>query len=241
MDPTDRARCLFRLADLFEANVDRLAKVEAINNGKPFSLAKALDCNITPRIYRYYAGWVDKIRGSTIAMDGPFNLSTRKEPVGVAGQIIPWNVPLIMQAYKLAPALAAGCTVVMKTAEQTPLSALLVAELASEAGIPPGVLNIVSGFGDVGAYLARHPKVDKVAFTGSLKVGLDIMSNCHESNLKRVTLELGGKSANIITRHADLAKAVEQATWGTFFNAGQVCIAGTRVFVHSSLYDRFVE
>ena len=241
MDPTDRARCIFKLADLIEANADTLAQVEAVNNGKPYSLAKAIDVNITPRIFRYYAGWVDKVRGSTIAMDGPFNLSTRKEPVGVAAQIIPWNVPLIMLAYKLAPALAAGCTVVLKTAEQTPLSALLVAELINQAGIPAGVVNIVNGFGDIGAHLARHPSIDKVAFTGSLKVGLDIMRNSHASNLKRVTLELGGKSANIITKHANLAKAVDQATWGTFFNAGQVCIAGTRVFVHSSLYDRFVE
>lgn len=159
----------------------------------------------------------------------------------MVGQIIPWNVPLIMQAYKLAPALAAGCTVVMKTAEQTPLSALRVAELVIEAGIPKGVVNIVNGFGDIGAYLARHRSIDKVAFTGSLKVGLDIMKNAHASNLKRVTLELGGKSANIITKNANIQTAIDQATWGTFFNAGQVCVAGTRVFVHSSLYDQFVD
>lgn len=174
-------------------------------------------------------------------MDGPFNLSTRKEPVGVVGQIIPWNFPLLMQAWKLAPALAAGCTVVMKTAEQTPLSALRMAELINEAGFPPGVVNIVSGFGDIGAYLARHKGIDKVAFTGSTEVGYDIMRNCHEYNLKRVTLELGGKSANIITKNADLEKAINQSYLSLFFNAGQCCVAGSRTFVHSSLYDQFVE
>lgn len=174
-------------------------------------------------------------------MDGPFNLSTRKEPVGIVGQIIPWNVPLIMQAYKLAPALAAGCTVVMKTAEQTPLSALKVAQLINEAGIPKGVVNIVSGYGDIGAYLARHPNIDKVSFTGSLNVGMDIIKQSHVNNLKRITLELGGKSPHIITKNADLEKAVNFACNGTFFNAGQVCVAGTRVFVHSDIYDEFVE
>lgn len=241
MDPTDRARCLFKLADLIERDADDLAKIQALNNGKPYGLAKALDVDLTHKIFRYYGGWVDKIKGNTISMDGPFSLSTRKEPVGVAGQIIPWNVPLIMLAYKMAPALAAGCTLVLKTAENTPLSALRVAQLVQEAGIPAGVVNIVSGFGDIGAHLARHRGIDKVAFTGSLKVGKDIMQNCHQHNLKRVTLELGGKSANIITKNADLQKAVCAATWGTFFNAGQVCIAGTRVFVHSSLYDQFVK
>jgi aldehyde dehydrogenase (NAD+) len=173
-------------------------------------------------------------------MDGPFNLSTRREPVGVVGQIIPWNFPLVMQAWKLAPALAAGCTVVMKTAEQTPLSALRVAELINLAGIPPGVVNIVSGYGDIGAHLVRHKGVDKIAFTGSTEVGYDIMRNAHEHNLKRITLELGGKSANIITKNANFEKAVNQSNLSLFFNAGQCCIAGSRTFVHSSLYDRFV-
>lgn len=241
MDPTDRARCLFKLADLVEANAGELAAIEAINNGKPVEVAKAADLTLTHRCYRYYGGWVDKIRGSTIAMDGPFNLSTRKEPVGVVGQIIPWNFPLLMQAWKLGPALAAGCTVVMKTAEQTPLSALRLAQLIHEAGFPPGVVNIVSGFGDVGAYLARHPGIDKVAFTGSTEVGYDIMKNAHDKNLKRVTLELGGKSPNIITKNADFDTAVNQSTLSLFFNAGQCCIAGSRTFVHSSLYDRYVE
>lgn len=174
-------------------------------------------------------------------MDGPFNLSTRKEPVGVVGQIIPWNFPLLMQAWKLAPALAAGCTVVMKTAEQTPLSALRVAELINEAGFPAGVVNIVSGYGDLGAHLARHPGIDKVAFTGSTEVGYDIMKNAHDKNLKRVTLELGGKSPNIITKNANFDLALQQSAVGLFFNAGQCCIAGSRTYVHSSLYDRYVE
>lgn len=156
-------------------------------------------------------------------------------------QIIPWNFPLLMQAWKLGPALAAGCTVVMKTAEQTPLSGLRVAELIKEAGFPDGVVNIISGEGDAGAYLARHPGIDKVAFTGSTEVGYDIMRNCHEKNLKRVTLELGGKSPNIITKNANFDKAVNQACMSLFFNAGQCCIAGSRTFVHSSIYDRFVE
>jgi len=173
-------------------------------------------------------------------MDGPFNLSTRKEPVGVVGQVIPWNFPLLMQAWKLAPALAAGCTVVMKTAEQTPLSALRVAELINEAGFPAGVVNIVSGHGDIGAHLARHPGIDKVAFTGSTEVGYDIMRNAHDKNLKRVTLELGGKSPNIITKNANFEIALSQSALSLFFNAGQCCVAGSRTYVHSSLYDRYV-
>ena len=199
------------------------------------------DLNLTHGVYRYYGGWADKIRGHTSPIDGNFNLYTRREPVGVAGQIIPWNFPLAMQAWKLGPALAAGCTVVMKTAEQTPLSALKIAELIKEAGFPDGVVNIVSGEGDIGAYLARHPGIDKIAFTGSTEVGYDIMRNSHEQNLKRVTLELGGKSPNIISKHANLEKAVAQATMSLFFNAGQCCIAGSRTYVHSSIYDRFVE
>lgn len=240
MDPTDRARCLFRLADLIEKNANELAAIEAVNNGKPHSIAIAADLDLTHKCYRYYGGWVDKIRGHTINMDGPFNASTRREPVGVVGQIIPWNFPLLMQAWKLGPALAAGCTVVMKTAEQTPLTALRVAELINEAGFPPGVVNIVSGFGDIGAHLARHKGIDKIAFTGSSEVGLDIMKNAHESNLKRVTLELGGKSANIITKSANVEKAVNQSTLSLFFNAGQCCVAGSRTFVHSSIYDQYV-
>ena len=241
MDPVDRAGCLFKFADLARKNLDELAKVEAVNNGKPYEIAKAADLAMFHSVIRYYAGWADKIAGQTLAMNGPFNLSTRKEPVGVVGQIIPWNFPLAMASWKLGPALAAGCTVVMKTAEQTPLSALLMAELIKEAGFPPGVVNIISGYGDIGAHLVRHPGIDKVAFTGSTEVGLDIMSNSHEKNLKRVTLELGGKSANIITKNAPIEDAVNQANFSLFFNAGQCCIAGSRTYVHSSLYNEFVE
>jgi aldehyde dehydrogenase (NAD+) len=242
MDAVERGNCLFRLADLVQKHAAELAAIEAINNGKPAHIAKAADLYLTQSCYRYYGGWADKIKGSTLPIENNtrFNLYTRREPVGVVGQIIPWNFPLLMQAWKLGPALAAGCTVVMKTAEQTPLSALRIAELIKEAGFPDGVVNIVSGFGDIGAYLARHPGIDKVAFTGSTEVGYDIMRNSHEKNLKRVTLELGGKSPNIITKYADVDKAVAQACLGLFFNAGQVCIAGSRTYVHSSIYDRFV-
>lgn len=241
MDPTDRASLLFKLAELIRKNTDELAALEAINNGKPAAIAKAADLELTYRCYRYYAGWVDKIRGHTINADGPFFTYTKREPVGVVGQIIPWNFPILMQAWKLAPALAAGCTVVMKTAEQTPLTALRVAELIQEAGFPEGVVNILSGEGDSGAYLARHSGIDKVAFTGSCEVGYDIMRNSHEKNLKRVTLELGGKSANIITANANLEKALAQSCLALFFNAGQCCIAGSRTFVHTSIYDKYVQ
>ena len=241
MDPVDRANCIFKFADLAQKNLEELAKVEAVNNGKPYEIAKIADLRLFHQTMRYYGGWADKIAGQTLAMNGPFDLSIRKEPVGVVGQIIPWNFPLLMAAWKLGPALAAGCTVVMKTAEQTPLSALRMAELIKQAGIPPGVVNIVSGYGDIGAHLARHPDIDKVAFTGSTEVGLDIMSNSHEKNLKRVTLQLGGKSANIITKNANMDEAVSQANMSLFFNAGQCCIAGSRTFVHSSIYNEFVQ
>ena len=241
MGPTTRANLIYKLADLIEKNADELAAVESINNGKTFLMAKNKDVDKIIKCFRYYAGWVDKIRGQTIPVDGPLSVSTRKVPVGVVGQVIPWNFPLLMQAWKLAPALAAGCTIVMKTAEQTPLSGLRIAELIHEAGFPPGVVNIISGFGDVGAHLVRHPGIDKVAFTGSTEVGYDIMKNSHDKNLKRVTLELGGKSANIITKNADFAVAIQQSCSGLFFNAGQCCNAGSRTFVHSSIYDKYVE
>jgi aldehyde dehydrogenase (NAD+) len=188
MDAVDRGNCLFRLASLMEKHADELAKIESINNGMPAHIARMVNVNHSISVYRYYGGWADKIKGHTSPIEGNFNLYTRREPVGVVGQIIPWNVPLIMQAWKLSPALAAGCTVVMKTAELTPLSALRMAELIKEAGVPDGVVNIVTGEGDIGAYLARHPGIDKVAFTGSSEVGYDIMRNSHELNLKRVSL-----------------------------------------------------
>jgi aldehyde dehydrogenase (NAD+) len=241
MSGTQRGELMYKLSNLIEQNAEELAYLEALDNGKPASLARVADLPLTYGTYRYYAGWADKITGSTIPLQGNFFGYTKKEPVGVVGQIIPWNFPLAMQAWKLAPALAAGCTVVMKTAEQTPLSALRVAELIQEAGIPDGVVNMLSGFGhDAGAHLAKHPGIDKIAFTGSTDVGLDIMRKSSTHSLKRVTLELGGKSPNIICDDASVDDAVAQANLGVFFNQGQCCIAGTRVFVHEKIYDEFV-
>eukprot|EP01027_Heterolobosea_sp_BB2_P006902 GEZU01010340.1.p1 GENE.GEZU01010340.1~~GEZU01010340.1.p1 ORF type:complete len:384 (-),score=167.56 GEZU01010340.1:605-1756(-) len=192
--------------------------------------------------YRYYAGWADKLQGKTIPVNGNYFSYTRHEPVGVVGQIIPWNFPLLMQAWKLGPALAAGCTVVMKPAEQTPLTALRVGELIIEAGFPPGVVNILPGYGPTaGQAIARHMDVDKIAFTGSTEVGRLMHKYSQESNLKRVTLELGGKSPNIIFADANLDQAIAAAHSGLFFNMGQCCCAGSRVFVEESIYDKFVE
>lgn len=242
MAASDRAELLFKLSFLVEQHAEELAYLEALDNGKPVEVAKAADLPLTWGTYRYYAGWCDKILGDTIPVSGDFHAYTRREPVGVAAQIIPWNFPLLMQAWKLGPALAAGCTVVMKTAEQTPLSALRVGDLIKEAGFPDGVVNILSGYGpDAGAHLATHPDVDKVAFTGSTEVGLQIMRNSSVNGLKRVTLELGGKSANIICEDADIDEAVAQSHLGLFFNQGQCCIAGSRVFVHDKIYDEFAE
>ena len=194
-------------------------------------------------LLKYFAGWADKIHGDTIPMTGDYFAYTRQEPAGVAAQIIPWNVPLGLLTGKLGPALAAGCTVVLKSAEQTPLSALKLGELIKEAGIPDGVVNIINGYGeDAGRYLAQHPDVDKIAFTGSCEVGLEIMKNSSANNkLKRVTLELGGKSPNIILDDADIDMAVWQANFALFPNQGQSCIAGSRTFVHEKIYDEFVE
>jgi aldehyde dehydrogenase (NAD+) len=230
-----------KLAALIEEHADELARLEALDNGKPYSLAKSLDLPLVIACYRYYAGWADKNHGRTIPIEGPYFCYTRHEPVGVVGQIIPWNFPLLMQAWKLAPALACGCTVVLKTAEQTPLSALRVGELIIEAGFPPGVVNILSGFGPTaGQALARHMDVDKVAFTGSTEVGRLIMRYASESNLKRITLELGGKSPNIVFADADMDAAVEGAHRGLFLNQGQCCCAGSRLFVEERCYDQFV-
>ena len=206
-----------------EENAEELAILEALDNGKPAYIAKAADIPLSVGTIKYYAGWADKIHGDTIPMVGDFFGYTRREPVGVAAQIIPWNFPLAMQAWKLGPALAAGCTIVMKTAEQTPLSALRVGELAKEAGFPDGVINILSGYGeDAGAYLATHPGVDKVAFTGSTEVGFEIVKNSTANDqLRRITLELGGKSPNIILDDADIDMAIQQANFALFFNQGQ--------------------
>ncbi|MBI3417654.1 MAG: aldehyde dehydrogenase family protein [Verrucomicrobia bacterium] len=242
MNARERGKLIYRLADLIEKNLPELAALETLDNGKPINdsthgdLPLALDC------YRYYAGWADKIEGKTIPVNGPYFTYTRHEPVGVVGQIIPWNFPLLMQAWKWAPALAAGCTLVLKPAEQTPLTALRVGELALEAGIPEGVVNIVPGFGETaGAALAEHMDVDKVAFTGSTEVGKLILQAAGRSNLKRVTLELGGKSPNIVFADCDLDAAVEGSFVGLFLNQGQCCCAGSRLFVEKSVHDKFVE
>ena len=242
MRASERGRLLYRLADLIEANADELARLETLDNGKPLSIAKAVDVAKTVACYRYFAGWADKVQGKTIPIDGDFFCYTRHEPIGVVGQIIPWNYPMLMQSWKLAPALATGNTVVMKPAEQTPLSALRIGELLLEAGYPEGVVNILPGFGPTaGAALARHMDVDKVAFTGSTEVGRLIMTAAAQSNLKRVTLELGGKSPNIIFADTDLEAAVEGAHMGIFVNQGQSCCAGSRVFVEEKIYQQFVE
>ncbi len=242
MAAAERGRLMNKLADLIEKNQEELAALEALDNGKPYRDALTADLPLTIKCYRYYAGWADKVQGKTIPVEGSFFCYTRHEPVGVVGQIIPWNFPLLMQAWKWGPALATGCTVVLKPAEQTPLTALRVAALAQEAGIPDGVLNVVPGFGPTaGAALSGHMDVDKVAFTGEHTTGQIIMRAAAESNLKRVSLELGGKSPNIVFADADLDAAVEGAHLGLFFNQGQCCCAGSRLFVQESVYDQFVE
>ena len=242
MSASERGKLLNRLADLIEQNIDELATLESLDNGKPRQVARTADLPLVIGCYRYYAGWADKIQGKTIPISGNYFCYTRHEPVGVVGQIIPWNFPLLMQAWKLAPALACGNTVVLKTAEQTPLSALRVGELILEAGFPEGVVNILSGYGPTaGAAMANHMDIDKVAFTGSTEVGHLIMKAAAESNLKRVTLELGGKSPNIVFADADMDEAIEGSHFALFFNQGQCCCAGSRVFVEEKAYDEFVE
>ncbi len=241
MAAAERGKLLYRLADLMEKHIDELALLESVDNGKPLRESRRVDLPLAIACYRYFAGWADKIQGRTIPVSGNYFSYTRHEPVGVVAQIIPWNFPLMMQAWKLAPALAAGNTVILKPAEQTPLSALRVGELIVEAGFPAGVVNILPGFGPTaGAALAAHMQVDKIAFTGSNEVGHLIMEAAAKSNLKRVTLELGGKSPNIVFADADMDDAVEGAHAGIFFNQGQSCVAGSRVYVEEKIYDEFV-
>jgi aldehyde dehydrogenase (NAD+) len=241
MSASERGRLIFKLADLIESHQEELAALESLDNGKPYRDSMAADLPLTIKCYRYYAGWADKIVGKTIPVDGDFTCFTRHEPVGVVGQIIPWNFPLLMQAWKWGPALASGCTLVLKPAEQTPLTALRVAQLAQEAGFPNGVINVVPGFGPTaGAALTRHMDVDKVAFTGETSTGQLIMEAAAKSNLKRVSLELGGKSPNIVFADADIDAAVDGAYFGLFFNQGQCCCAGSRLFVEQSIHDEFV-
>ena len=235
-----RALLMIRLADLVEANADQLAELESLDNGKPVKLARIVDVNQTIAWLRHFAGWAERIEGDVIPVRQPdMHCYTRKEPVGVCGQIIPWNFPMMMAAWKLGPALAAGCTVVLKPAEQTPLTALRIGELALEAGIPPGVLNVLTGEGDTGAALVDHGDVDKIAFTGSTEVGREIGAKAGRA-LKRVTLELGGKSPNIILPDADLDAAVAGSFMGIYFNTGQACNAGSRLFVHKDQFDQVV-
>ncbi|KAL4948524.1 aldehyde dehydrogenase domain-containing protein [Aspergillus filifer] len=239
--PSERGRLLTRLADFLERDIDTVAAIEALDNGKGISMAKG-DVTASAGCLRYYGGWADKIFGQTIDTDPNSLTYTRHEPVGVCGQIIPWNFPLLMFAWKIGPAIATGNTVVMKTAEQTPLSALYVAKLIKEAGFPPGVINVISGFGKTaGAAIAAHMDIDKVAFTGSTLVGRQILQAAAKSNLKKVTLELGGKSPNIILPDANLEEAIGWVNLGIFFNHGQCCCAGSRILVHEAIYDKFIE
>jgi aldehyde dehydrogenase (NAD+) len=241
MDARDRGRLMYRLADLMEEEIDELAALETLDNGKPIRDSRTGDLPLAIDCLRYYAGYADKIHGATIPIRGNYLCYTRKEPVGVVGQIIPWNFPLLMVAWKWGPALAAGCTVVMKPAEQTPLTCLRVAQLAQEAGFPDGVINVVPGFGPTaGASLVRHPGVDKIAFTGEHRTAQIIMRDAADT-LKRLTFELGGKSPNVIFADADLDAAVQGAYIGLYLNQGQCCCAGSRVFVEEKVHDRFIE
>src|SRR5579885_2379746 len=238
--PHQRARYLFKIADLIEAHADELATLETLNNGMAISLARGMVAGAA-EVFRYYGGWSTKIYGETNPSDPSLFNYTLREPVGVCGQIIPWNGPLAMFAWKIAPALACGNVSVLKPAEQTPLTALRLGELVLEAGVPDGVVNIITGFGETaGAAIASHPDIDKVAFTGSTEVGKLILQ-ASAGNLKRVSLELGGKSPNVIFADAPLETAVALSATGVFRNQGQVCCAATRMFVQESLYDEFAE
>jgi len=244
MTPSERGRAIWKLADLLEQHADELALLETLDNGKPLTVARAVDIPFSADVLRYMAGWATKVEGSTIPISTPgaqYLAYTLREPVGVVGQIIPWNFPLLMAAWKLGPALATGCTVVLKPAEQTPLTALKLGELIAEAGIPEGVVNIVPGFGETaGAALAAHPDVDKVAFTGSTEVGKLILQAA-AGNLKKVSLELGGKSPNVVFKDADLDQAIPGAASAIFFNHGQCCCAGSRLYVEQSVFDKVTE
>ncbi len=244
MSARDRGKLMFTLAELIEANAEELAGLEVLNNGKPVSEVMAADVPLVIETIRYYAGWADKLTGETIPVDdkmGQFLCYTRREPVGVCGQIIPWNFPMLMTAWKWGPALACGNTLVLKPAEQTPLTALRLGELASEAGFPPGVINIVNGFGETaGDALVKHADVDKIAFTGEYKTAQIIMANAAPT-LKRLTFELGGKSPNVVFADADIEQAVNGAMTGIFFNQGEVCCAGSRLFVERGAHDDFVD
>src|SRR5437867_9931492 len=247
MTASERGRLIWKLADLIEAHAEEFAYLESLDNGKPLTVARAADVPLAVDLFRYMAGWATKIEGNTIPLSVPYTPGakyltyTLREPVGVVGQIIPWNFPLLMAAWKLGPALATGCAVVLKTPEQTPLSPLRLGELIMEAGFPEGVVNIVPGYGETaGAALAAHPEVDKVAFTGSTEVG-KLIVHAATGNLKKVSLELGGKSPNVVFHDAEIDRAIPGAANVIFYNQGQVCCAGSRLYVEKSIYDRVVE
>lgn len=246
MTPSERGRLIWKLGDLIEKHLEEFAELESLDNGKPLTVARVADVPLAADLFRYMAGWATKIEGHTIPISVPYtpgavyHAYTLREPVGVVAQIIPWNFPLLMAAWKLGPALASGCTVILKPAEQTPLSALRLGELIVEAGFPEGVVNIVTGYGNAGAALASHPEVDKVAFTGSTEVG-KLIVQAAAGNLKKVSLELGGKSPNIILRDADIETAVQGAASAIFFNHGQCCCAGSRLYVESPIFEKVVD
>jgi phenylacetaldehyde dehydrogenase len=247
MTPSERGRAIWKLADLLEKHLEEFAALESLDNGKPLAVARVADVPLAVDLLRYMAGWATKVLGHTIPISVPyapgaqFHAYTLREPIGVVGQIIPWNFPLLMVAWKLGPALATGCTVVLKPAEQTPLTALRLGELIQEAGIPDGVVNIVTGLGETaGASLAAHPGIDKIAFTGSTEVG-KLIVRAAAADLKKVSLELGGKSPNIVFEDADLATAIPGAASAIFFNHGQCCCAGSRLYVQKKHFDKVVE
>ncbi len=247
MTASERGRAIWKLADLIEQHLEEFAELETLDNGKPLKIARAADVPLAVDLFRYMAGWATKIEGHTIPISVPYTPGakylayTMREPVGVIGQIIPWNFPLLMAAWKLGPALATGNTVVLKPAEQTPLTALLLGELLQEAGIPDGVVNIVPGYGETaGAALAAHPGVDKIAFTGSTEVG-KLIVQAAAGNLKKVSLELGGKSPNVVFADTDLDTAIAGSASAIFFNHGQCCCAGSRLFVEKSIFDKVVD
>ena len=243
LTPSERGRMIWKLGDLIEKHLEEFAQLESLDNGKPVTIARVADVPLTVDMFRYMAGWATKIEGNTIPLSlqgDKFLAYTVREPVGVVGQIIPWNFPLLMAAWKLAPALATGCCVVLKPAEQTPLTALLLGELAQEAGIPDGVVNVVPGYGETaGAALSAHPDVDKVAFTGSTEVGKLILKAA-SGNLKKVSLELGGKSPNVVFQDADIDSTIPGAAMAIFFNHGQCCCAGSRLYVEDKQFDKVV-
>ncbi|MED3564329.1 aldehyde dehydrogenase family protein [Bacillus xiapuensis] len=240
MSAAERAKLIYKLADLVEEHQEELAQLDTLDNGKPIHETRAVDLPGTIEQFRYFAGWATKVMGQTIPVSGHYLNYTRHEPVGVVGQIIPWNYPINMVSWKIAPALAAGCTIVLKPAEQTPLSALYFAELVEKAGFPPGVINIVPGFGAIaGNAIVEHPDVNKISFTGSTPIGKQIMKKAADT-MKRLTLELGGKSPNIVLPDADLSKAIPGVFSGIMFNQGEVCSAGSRVYVHRDQFDEVV-